>query len=179
MSRLITNQDVRDLEAKLKAELPGFAIGYKDENQLQKRIGRVVRPFNSTYMTNYTTVLFGVVWFPSRHWRAQVGPRAIYEILLHEAVHLRDARRFWGFFHLSYLFLPLPAFVTLRAWWEWRAYAETMRVTLELDGEIPDSLLDHIERCFTSSDYLYMWPFRTHLRGHLERLRTRLLRTGP
>jgi len=162
----------------LAQELPGFGVGYKDEDGLQQRIGAVVRPFNKTYMTQYTTVLFGVVWFPSRAWRARVGPRVIYEILRHEAVHLRDAKRFPGFFHLSYLFWPLPAFITLRAWWEWRAYVETLRVVYELDGDVPDSLLDHIQRCFTSSDYLYMWPFPRHLRKHLERVRTSLTATA-
>jgi hypothetical protein len=39
--------------------------------------------------------------------------------LRHEAVHLRDARRFPVLFELSYL-AALPAVFTARAWWEWR-----------------------------------------------------------
>ncbi len=170
----ITDADVAALEMQLLDELPGFAIGYKDEDRLQQLIGRLVRPFNATYLTDYTTVLFGVVWFPSRAWRAQMGPRVIYEILRHEAVHLRDARRFPVFFHVSYLLLPLPAVLTMRAWWEWRGYTETLRVVQQLDGFIPDSLLNHVEQRFVGSDYLFMWPFRRHIRGRLAALRRRL-----
>ena len=172
----IDTQAVKALEARLGAEFPGFSVAYKDESSLQQLIGALLRPINRTYLTEYTTVLFGVVWFPSRTWRTQVGPRAIYEILCHEAVHLRDARRYPGLFHLSYLLLPLPVVVTARAWWEWRAYRESLRVTLALDGEISDAQLRCIEDRFVGPDYGFMWPFRRHLRRRLERLRAALLR---
>ena len=170
----ITEAEIAALEQALADELPGFGIGYKDESRLQQLIGVLVRPFNRDYMSHYTTVLFGVVWFPSRSWRARVGPRAIYEILRHEAVHLRDARRFWGFFHLSYVFL-LPAGLTMRAFWEWRAYAESLRVQAELDGAIDDATLRFIEERFTGPDYLFMCPFPRLVRRRLEALRARIL----
>ncbi len=174
LPRRVTADDVATLEAQLAAELPGFRVAYKEDSRLQRAIGRLVRPFNATYMTHYTTVLFGVVWFPSRSWRARVGPRGIYEILLHEAVHLRDARRFPGLFHLSYLCLPLPVGVTARAWWEWRAYKESLRVQWALDGAIDDATLEFIAERFTGPDYLYMWPFPGHIRRLLRAERARL-----
>lgn len=174
MRRTITEADVAQLEAKLEAELPGFGIGYKDESDVQRSIARAVRPFNPTYMTHYTTVLFGKVWFPSRAWRAAVGPRAIYETLRHEAVHLRDARQYWGFFHVSYVLL-LPAGLTFRALWEWRAYAESLRVQAELDGTIDDASLRFIAARFTGPDYLYMWPFEGFVMARLIALRGRIL----
>ncbi len=174
MGRIVTESDVTALEQALSQELAGFAIGYKDESRVQAIIGAVVRPFNRRYMTRYTTVLFGTVWFPSRAWRQRVGPRAIYETLRHEAVHLRDARRFWGFFHLSYVLL-LPAGLTMRAWWEWRAYTESLRVQAELDAAIDDETLRWIEACFTGPDYLYMWPFPRFIRRQLQDLRVRIL----
>ena len=169
----LREKDVRELEAALQDELPRFALVYKDESPLQRWIGRFVRPFNSHYMTQYTTVMFGRVYFPSRSWRQQAGPEQIYATLRHEAVHLRDARRFPIVFQLSYLFL-FPAVLTLRAVWEWRAYLETMRVHIELHGDIPDTLLAHIQGRFTGPDYLFMCPFPKLVRRKLEAARRRL-----
>lgn len=172
--RTITKADVQAYERELADELPGLRVAYKDESRSQALVGALLRPFNSRYMTDYTTVFGGTVWFPSRQWRGAVGPRAIYETLRHEAVHLRDMRRFWGFFHISYVLL-LPAVFTFRAWWEWRAYAESLRVSLELDGRIDDSQLRFIEDRFVGPDYLYMLPFRGFLRRRLQTLRDRLV----
>ncbi len=172
--RVITSDHVDDLCATLARELPGFRIGYKDESAVQRAIGALVRPFNDQYMTHYTTVMFGAVWFPSEAWRREVGPRALYEILRHEAVHLRDARRYWGWFHVSYVLL-FPAVFTMRAHWEWRAYVETLRVNAELDGAIPDSLLRFIEDRFIGPDYLFMFPFRGFIRARLEKARAEIL----
>jgi hypothetical protein len=174
IARPVTAADVADLEARLAAELPRFAVRYKDESRLQQVIARLVRPFNRTYLTQYTTVMFGRVYLPSRAWCERQGPETVYRILRHEAVHLRDARRWPGLFHVSYLVL-LPAGLTMRAFWEWRAYAETLRVEAELTGDISDGLLSHVERCFTGPDYLFMCPFPGWVRARLRRLRTRLL----
>lgn len=162
------------LEADLARALPRFAVRYKDESALQRLIGRLLRPFCPTYLTGYTTAMFGRVYFPSRAWRATVGPGTVYRILRHEAVHLRDARRFPLVFHFTYLFC-LPAGLTARAYWEWRAYRETLRVEAELTGEIPDALLDHVQARFTGPDYLFMCPFPRFVRRRLERARARIL----
>lgn len=172
--RLITDAEVTALVAALRAELRGFDVRYKDESRLQQAIGRLVRPFNRDYLTVYTTVMFGKVYFPSRAWCAARGPECVYEILRHEAVHLRDAQRWPVLFELSYLFL-LPAGLTMRAWWEWRAYAESLRVHAELHGEIPDWRLAGIVDRFTGADYLYMWPFPKMLWRALRRLREAIL----
>lgn len=161
-------------EAELARTLPRFAVRYKDESRLQRLIGRLLRPLCPTYLTQYTTVMFGKVYFPSRAWRARVGPVAVYRILRHEAVHLRDARRWPLVFESSYL-VGLPTVLTARAWWEWRAYRETLRVELELTGDIPDALLDHVQARFTGRDYGFMCPFPRFVRRRLERERARLL----
>lgn len=170
----IDADDLAALEAHLRACLPRFRICYKDESRIQRLIGRLVWPFNRTYCTHYTTVMFGRVYFPSRDWCATWGPEAIYGILRHEAVHLDDMRRFPIIFHLSYLFL-LPAGLTARAFWEWRGYLETMRVEAELQGCIPDSLITHIAERFTGPDYLFMCPFPRVVRRRLLRARARIL----
>ena len=168
--RKIGPDDVATLVAALAAELPRFRIRYKDESRLQRAIAALLRPFNRRYLSDYTTVMFGAVYFPSRSWQRAVGPRDIWLILRHEAVHLRDARRWPLLFQLSYLFV-LPAGVTLRAWWEWRAYAESVRATMEIDGVVEDAMLADIAERFVGSDYLWMWPSRAWIQSRLERLR--------
>jgi hypothetical protein len=167
--------------ATLQAEIPGFGILYKDESRLHRAIGAVLRPLNDRYLQDYTTVLFGKVAFPSRAWRARIGEAAVYEVLRHEAVHLRDARRFPLLFELSWLLLPLPTVLTLRAYWEWRGYAESMRVRVELGEPVDDAWIDWVVARFTGPDYGYMWPFPAMLRRRFRALREALyaeLRSG-
>ncbi|MFN3199167.1 MAG: hypothetical protein ACE366_12270 [Bradymonadia bacterium] len=164
----ITHEDVDQLAAALGEVIPRFAIRYKDESPLQRLIGRLVSPFNSEYMTRFTTVMFGKVYFPSRAWCDEMGPEAVYSILRHEAVHLLDAKHFPVIFHLSYLFL-LPAGLTARAWWEWRGYVETMRVEVALRGYVPEHHIEWIAGCFTGPAYLFMWPFPKQIRRALRR----------
>jgi hypothetical protein len=168
---------VAALEAELARALPRFAIRYKDESRLQRWIGVLLRPLCPTYCTRYTTVMFGKVYFPSRAWCEAVGPGAIWRILRHEAVHLRDARRWPLIFPLSYL-VCLPTVFTARAWWEWRGYVETMRAEAEITGAIPDALLDHIQARFTGPDYAFMCPFPRFVRRRLERARAEILGAG-
>lgn len=173
----ITDAEVEAYERELAAGLRGFAVVYKDESRLQRAVARVVWPFNRRYLDGYTTVMLGRVYFPSRAWRRRAGPEQVYKTLRHEAVHLRDARRFPLLFQLTYL-LVLPSVFTLRAVWEWRAYAETLRVEYELHGRIEDRLLEHIARRFTGPDYLYMCPFPRLVRRRLEALRVAIEQPG-
>lgn len=174
MGRRFTRAELDAYVDALARELPGFAVRYKDESRLQRLIARLVWPFNRTYLTHYTTVMFGRVYFPSRAWAARMHPADLYRTLRHEAVHLRDARRWPGWFQLSYLLLP-PVGPGLRARWEWRAYAESLRVDLELTGEITDATLEQIARRFTGPDYLFMDPRPRSIRRRLWALRARLL----
>ncbi len=166
----MTEEELQSLEAEIARDVPGFAVCYKDESRLQRVIARLVRPFNATYLTEYTTVMFGRIYFPSRSWRASQDRSQLYCLLRHEAVHLRDMRRFPLLFQVSYLAF-LPTVFTARAWWEWRAYKETIHAHAEVYGEVPDSLLTGICDRFCGSDYLYMFPFRGFLRRQLEAVR--------
>ena len=123
--------------------------------------------------------MFGRVYFPSRQFCRDIGPARVYQTLRHEAVHLSDMQRFPVLFHFTYLFV-LPLGPSLRAWWEWRAYLETLRVEAEICGDISDDVLERIERCFTGADYGYMWPFPNDIRRRLARAKRRILgEMGP
>ena len=51
-----------------------------------------------------------------------------------------------------------------------------MRAIHEVGGVLTDDLLDHIERQFTGSAYLFMCPFPRFVRRRLERLREEITR---
>jgi hypothetical protein len=169
----VTAAEVEALVAHLEAHLPRFGLRFKDASGLQRLIAAVVRPFNRRYLQDYTTVMFGKVWFPDRAWYDRQHPEDLYALLRHEAVHLADAARFPLLFQLSYLFV-LPAGVTMRAVWEYRGYAEDLRVKMALDGDVSDAWIEWVIGQFTGSDYLYMWVFPSMLRRRFRALRASL-----
>lgn len=165
----VTQQDVDNLVAWMQQYLPRFAVCYKDESKLQQLIGWLLWPINRYYMTHYTTVMFGKIYFPSREELEAWGPTQVYSTLRHEFVHLMDAKRFPIWFELSYLLL-FPAGLTLRAYWEWRGYTQTLLVEHELYGTISDDIQEHILRRFVNSEYGWMFPFPRWLRKKLRSL---------
>lgn len=157
----------------LREAHPTFRLVAKEDSALMRVVYRALgmRWWNPHFMSDYTTVLVTRVYMP----RALHGTVRGYRTLRHERVHMRDAVRTGVLpFALSYLFL-LPAGLTMRAYWEWGAYAESLRVELEDTGTIADATLDHIVARFAGPDYLFMFPFPRLLRTRLERLRARLL----
>lgn len=162
------------LSAELRREFPSFRVVVKEESPFMRALVRVaaMRLWNPRFLEDYTTVIGTRVFMP----RDLIGTDAGYRTLRHERIHMRDARRtaYVGFF-VTYLF-ALPAGLTMRAFWEARAYEESMRVELEDTGAISDESLARIEERFTGPDYLFMCPFPRFVRRRLEAMRTRLLR---
>ncbi len=131
--------------------------------------------WNPTFLDDYTTTLFFWVFMPEE----LIGTDEGYRVLRHELVHVRDAWRTGLLpFAFSYLFL-LPAGLTLRAFWELRAYTETMRVEFEGTGAIADSTLEAIAEQFTGPAYLWMLPFPRWVRRLLEKRRAKIIRQRP
>jgi len=79
----------RTVEA-MKADVPGFDIGYKTENKLQRLITKIM--FWGDYM-QFVSTLAPKVYFQTRE---SVEERWPWETLQHEWVHLKDADTFYG-----------------------------------------------------------------------------------
>lgn len=90
-----------DIVEKIKVRIPNFEIRYKDESRLQRFIGFLLF-FNKAYMTDYTTTMFGKVYFTSRE-EVEKNPKGAWQILAHEYVHLLDAKTEGWKFIWSYL----------------------------------------------------------------------------
>lgn len=166
----------------LRDEFPKLRVIRKDDDPFSRLLDRLLRIVTlgrqSAFMTRYVTTIGWTIYVP-RDWDARQDADR-YITLRHEAVHLRQFRRY-GRIGMSALYLLpiLPMGLALgRARLEWEAYRETLRATAEVRGvaaaEDP-ALHDRIVRQFTSGAYGWMWPFpsvvRRWIRGALEEIR--------
>jgi hypothetical protein len=119
--------------------------------------------FNPSFMSTYTTTIGHTIYMPKKDIGTDRGAR----ILLHEGVHVGDYERWGLLFSLSYLLL-LPAGLTMRAHWEWRAVRTTLLVQ---QTPILKEQEDAIVRMFAGPSYLYMWPFPSMIRKWIDRVR--------
>lgn len=111
-------------------EIPGFEVRYKNQSASSKVLGVLARPFNSAYMTRFTTTRYPRVYFPSEKFVADY-PWGAAKILAHEFVHLSDAksegffRHFLGYAFPAWLFAAfwllyaalVPIFGPSGTWW--------------------------------------------------------------
>jgi hypothetical protein len=134
----------------------------KDEHWHQRAIHHLLRIVTfgaqNRYLQDYVTTIGRTIYVPAGWERRPLGDR--YATLRHEAVHLRQFRR-WGLvpMAIAYLLLPLPfglAWCRMRL--EREAYEETLRVHHQ-QGTLDAALREHIVRQFTSGAYGWMWPF--------------------
>ena len=151
----------------LRAELPGFRIVRKDTSRLHRAIhyGLVVVTFGRmrSYLDSFQTTI-GRTVFVTADWDDWEADRR-YVTLRHEAVHLRQFRR-WTLpvMAILYVLVPLPlGLAYCRARFERAAYAESIRAAAEVWGadyprrpEYRKSVIDQ----FTGPSYGWMWPFR-------------------
>lgn len=164
MAKRVTEEDVNALVEVMKQNIKGFEICWKADSWLQRLIGKILSPFNDGYLSGYATTMFGKLYLPeaAKNW----SPATKYKLYRHEFVHLLDNKRFSVIFGMTYL-LFLPVILTMRAYWELRGYTQSFIVFYEVDGDITDNDIEWAADQFTSSKYLWMWPFRTSIRNKL------------
>lgn len=125
-------QDQMDLfdegAAKLRRDIPGFGLRYKNRSWSSKVIAVLVWLFNRHYLTRYTTTRYPKVYFPSRKYVDQ-KPLFSFKILMHEYVHLFDRRELGWWFSIGYampqilglllvvVFVVLGFVLTTEQWW--------------------------------------------------------------
>jgi hypothetical protein len=161
--------------AELQREFPGLRVVGKRGDRFSLLIDRLLKIVTlggqSAYLTRYTTVIARTIYVPF-DWDER-DPRERYVTLRHEAVHLRQTRRY-GIVLMSFLygvpFFPL-GLAYGRARIEWEAYAETFRAVAEVWGieraRSPE-LRAHVVRQFTSPAYGWMWPFPRMVNGWID-----------
>jgi hypothetical protein len=158
------------LVADLHEELPRFRIVRKDRSRLHRIIDRVlvVVTFGQmrTYLDGYQTTIGNTVYVTS-DWD-DWDPDRRYVTLRHEAVHLRQFRKYTlPVMAVLYVLLPLPlGLAYFRARFEQEAYAESIRAAAEVWGPAKPRGADYRNRVidqFMGPSYGWMWPFRKSL----------------
>jgi hypothetical protein len=165
----------------LQAEIPGVRIVRKDHSRFQRAIHRVlvVITFGQmrAYLDGYQTTI-GRTIYVTPDWDDRDDLER-YVTLRHEAVHLRQFRR-WTLpgMALAYLLLPLPmGLAWVRTRFEQEAYAESIRAAAEVYG--PDrprdpAFRERIVSQFIGPSYGWMWPFRRSIERWYDRILSEL-----
>jgi len=92
---------LKEFEDAIRAKCPDFKLKFKDQDGLQKIIGKVVGLFNPGYMTGYVTTLGNTVYFPTeKGYRDR--PLSSLMVLAHEYVHMWDYQQKGLLFTLTY-----------------------------------------------------------------------------
>jgi hypothetical protein len=165
------------LVAALRVEIPGFRIVRKDRSKLHRAIDVVLRVVTfgqmRDYLDGYQTTIGKTVYVTADWDRRDLLER--YVTLRHEAVHLRQFRKFTlPVMALLYIFVPLPlGLAYFRARFEQAAYAESIRATAETFGrDAPrrPAYREHIVEQFLGPSYGWMWPFRASIERWYDRV---------
>lgn len=168
--------DERYLE-ELRAEIPGLRVIEKARDPFSQIVDVALRAITlggqREYMTRYVTTIGRTIYLPVG-WTDRT-PTSRYVTLRHEAVHLRQFRRY-GLVGTALVYL-LPWLPLGLAWGrarlEWEAYAETLRATRDVHGleaARDPGLRASIVRQFTGPAYGWMWPFPKTVNGWIDRL---------
>jgi hypothetical protein len=155
---------------EIKIEFPKFKIVQKTDSNLMVVIALFLKILtfgkNKEFLTTYITTIGNTIYVPDdwnfRPWQPK------YIVIRHERIHLRQSKKYGSIlFSLIYLFFPIPfLFAYGRAKLEWEAYEESLRTEAELFGVNyikQDKVKDFIFKQFTTSVYLWMFPFKSTL----------------
>lgn len=165
------------LVAALRVEIPGFRIVQKDRSTLHRALDVAIRIVTlgrmRDYLDGYQTTI-GKTVYVTADWERR-DRRERYITLRHEAVHLRQFRKFTlPVMALLYIFVPLPlGLAYFRARFEQAAYAESIRATAETFGrDAPrrPAYRAHVVAQFLGPSYGWMWPFRAAIERWYDRV---------
>lgn len=171
---------------ELAREFGRLVVIKKGESGLCRLIDKALKVLTfgkqNRFLTSYTTTLGKRIYVPDDWERYPAIER--YLILRHEAVHVRQFRRFtWPGMALFYLLLPVPMGLAAgRALIEWEAYRETLVATWQVKGPVAardPALADHIVARFVGADYGWMWVFGGQVRRAIEKTLRTLEQTPP
>jgi len=183
----VNEKRFKALEERIKKEIPGFKIDFKDTTKDWKirAASKIIGLFNKTFMTGFTTTLYPAVYFANKNEVESDYGRWFYT-LAHEWVHLWDRRKRGFWFTVSYLspqilallslfsilaiwnlwfllflafgFMALPIRSHFRTKWEMRGYTMNMVVRVWDDAPITEDYVDRVVEKFTGMDYYRMCP---------------------
>ena len=134
--------------------------------------GHFTKTFN-----DYTTTFGRYVYFGISEDAFRMDDRVTYAVLRHELIHIFQTEKYgWPRYVFLYL-LALPTIWTWRSKLELEAYTQNLLVRFEETGRVPAYMIDFLVDIFTGPGYLFMCPFKRHMRDVLEE-RARQIESG-
>lgn len=126
----------------------GVILVPKAGSRLMRVIAFLLRLIgNSEFMERYWTTIGSRIYYPTSVARPELHT----EIIRHEAVHVKQWRRFGPLLWLTYLLLPLPfGFAWFRWRWEREAYLGDIRTGA--------ATVDQVVAVLGSAAYGWAWP---------------------
>jgi len=167
---------------------PKMTVRLKADSFRQRAIGLLFWLFNPFYMTRYITVLGDTIWLPAK----VLSEHALFEVLVHENVHIKQKNKYGAFLYsLAYLFpltliflgIPLAIFVSkwflllaglslaplpaaFRFYFEVEAYRTTlilMRDRGVVSIESLTQVVAWVVEQLSTKLYYFTWPFKKHI----------------
>jgi hypothetical protein len=172
--------DVLGLMNAMSAEFPSFRLRSKADSALMRVIDVLLRVITlgkmKQFMTTFTTTIGYTVYTPA-NW-STMSPRGQVVVLRHEAVHMRQRKKYGRFlFSLLYTLCWLPIW---RAKWrrdfEMEAYEETLRVLYEFGEDLTNIVLrTRTIMHFTSAEYVWAWTKEEDVEAWYDRTVQRIM----
>ena len=155
-----------------------------------KIVGFVAKIFNKRFDTGYITTIGNTIWVPEHFF--DKSPKAALEIIIHEVIHMYDAKRLtmplFGLIYLSPQILASLALLSVfgggwlwcllfllclapipspgRMWLEMRGYRSNMmysKYVYNMNNEALNNDADFMASQFVEAFYYWMWPFKGHV----------------
>ncbi|MCD4733660.1 hypothetical protein K8R78_05425 [bacterium] len=168
----ITHKAFLELLSRLRRRCP-VRVCVLEESPGARLLHRLLLPLGISFLSFAAFTWAGTIYLSRRLFNTAGG----YKVLRHEAVHLLDQHRLGLLpFIIGYLLL-LPFGLTIRAYFEWRGYRETLRAWWE---DSPPKARRRGERLvgqFTSRRYGFMWLPAGMVRRWVERELARIEQT--
>ncbi len=110
----------QELVTAAQKYFPDLSIKYKDNSKFMKFLGFLLF-FNRSFMTSYTTTIGSTVYFTTEDY-TKTNPVSASVVLLHELVHVKDAKKLskvlFGFLYLTPQILAVLALPLLFISWK-------------------------------------------------------------
>jgi hypothetical protein len=178
---MITESNYQDFVKQISDEFPDFKIEMKSNSNLMKTINIFLQVITlgsmKSFMNDFITTIGTTVYVPET-WDGQ-RPVDKLEVLRHERVHMYQAKSHGRIlFSLLYVLFPLPlGFSYFRMKFEQEAYEESLRAIHEYYGSraFTPNLREKFIQHFTTSQYFWMWPWRSSVERWYDRFVATLL----
>lgn len=173
---------------------PKIVLKAKEDSRLMQVVGFLVKPFNPTFNTRYTTTIGSTIWMPSAI-ASMLPEENFLEVVTHECQHILDDEQNPVLFKVSYLFPQVLALLSLFAilaiWWPMWLLAllcllfltplpAYWRYKWELNGYRTSILFNRyygrnsrrtetwITEQITGPNYYFAWPFKAWVLNELK-----------